>query len=113
MTGLVSVMCNFAIQVVPLGIRVNAVAHSLSELPKGACFRNLVWPYCIAGCLSRVEDEEKFRHMARRFGALQVFDTAKEATEIMEKIWACRDQLDESWDVFKCLRILGHRSLLI
>lgn len=38
MTGLVSVMCNFAIQVVPLGIRVNAVAHSLSELPKGACF---------------------------------------------------------------------------
>jgi hypothetical protein len=93
--------------------QVMLITRSLSELPKGACLRNLVWPYCIAGCLSSLEDEEKFRHMARRFGALQVFGTVKEATEIMEKVWACRDQLDESWDVSKCLQILGHRSLLI
>ncbi|CAH0029727.1 unnamed protein product [Clonostachys rhizophaga] len=89
------------------------ITKCLTSLPRGACLRNLVWPYCLAGCLAPPEDEDKFRLMSRRLGALQVFGTVKEATEIMEKVWACREQIDESWDVSKCLRILGHRSLLI
>jgi len=71
------------------------------------------FPFCIAGCLAPREDEDKYRAMLQKLGPLQVFGTIKEASEIQEKVWACRAALDETWDVAKCLRILGHRSLLI
>lgn len=92
---------------------VVSMTETLSGLPRGACIRGMAWPFCIAGCLSPPEDEDKFRAMVKRLGPLEVFGTVKEAAEIQEKVWQCRDHLDESWDVSKCLRILGHRSLLI
>ncbi|KAJ4320752.1 hypothetical protein N0V84_005692 [Fusarium piperis] len=92
---------------------VSRMTSLLMELPTNTCLRTLVWPFCIAGCLAPPEDEDKYRAMIERMGPLSVFGTAKEALEVMEKVWARRDQIDESWDVAKCLRILGHGVLLI
>jgi len=68
---------------------------------------------CVCGCLSPEEDEPAYRAMGERLGPLKIFGTVKEALEIMEKVWSMRGQLDESWDVSKCLNILGHGVLLI
>ncbi|RMJ08256.1 hypothetical protein CDV36_012126 [Fusarium kuroshium] len=92
---------------------VSRMTSLLMDLPTNTCLRTLVWPFCIAGCLSPPEDEDKYRAMIERMGPLSVFGTAREALEVMEKVWAQRDQIDESWDVAKCLRILGHGVLLI
>ncbi|KAM5355326.1 hypothetical protein ACJ41O_001972 [Fusarium nematophilum] len=92
---------------------VSRITTLLVELPSNTCLRTLVWPFCIAGCLSPPEDEHKYRAMVDRMGPLSVFGTAREAMEVMEKVWARRDQTDENWDVAKCLRILGHGVLLI
>ncbi|PNY23900.1 Zn(2)-C6 fungal-type DNA-binding domain protein [Tolypocladium capitatum] len=92
---------------------VSKATELLSRVPKGSCLRALAWPLCVSGCLSPAEDEDAYRAMGQRLGALQVFGTVKEALEIMEKVWALRGQIDESWDVSKCLNILGHGVLLI
>ncbi|KAF4974386.1 hypothetical protein FZEAL_8718 [Fusarium zealandicum] len=92
---------------------VSRMTTLLTELPHNTCLRTLVWPFCIAGCLSPPEDEVKYRTMLERMGPLSVFGTAREAMQVMEKVWARRNQIDESWDVAKCLHILGHGVLLI
>lgn len=92
---------------------VSKATELLSSLPKGTWLRALAWPMCVSGCLSPPEDEEKYRQIAQRLGALQIFGTVKEAMEVMEKVWSMRGQIDESWDVTRCLNILGHGILLI
>lgn len=92
---------------------VSRMTTLLTELPKNTCLRTLAWPFCVAGCLSPPEDEAKYREMFQRMGPLGVFGTVKEAMQIMVEVWSRRDQVDESWDVSKCLRVLGHGVLLI
>ncbi|KAG8418687.1 hypothetical protein J3459_012143 [Metarhizium acridum] len=92
---------------------VSKATELLTSLPTGAWLRALAWPMCICGCLSPPEDEDKYRQIARRLGALQIFGTVKEAMEVMEKVWSMRGQIDESWDVARCLNILGYGTLLI
>ena len=91
----------------------STLTELLTSLPRGTCLRGMVFPFCVGGCLSPPEDEDKYRGMMQRLGPLRVFGTVKDAWEIMEKVWSCREQVDETWDVAKCLRILGHRTLLI
>ncbi|GAB0137219.1 hypothetical protein EsDP_00005495 [Epichloe bromicola] len=92
---------------------VSKATHLLSKLPKGTWLRALAWPMCVCGCLSPPEDEPVYRDIAHRLGALQVFGTVKEAMEVMERVWYMRGQIDESWDVARCLNVLGHGILLI
>ncbi|KAH6900423.1 fungal-specific transcription factor domain-containing protein [Thelonectria olida] len=92
---------------------VSRMTHLLTQLPQDTGLRTLVWPFCVAGCLSQPEDECKYRAMVQRMGSVSVFGTVKAAMEIMEAVWARRNQIDESWDVAKCMRILGHGVLLI
>ncbi|KAJ6442812.1 C6 transcription factor [Purpureocillium lavendulum] len=92
---------------------VSKATELLSNVPRGSCLRALAWPMCVCGCLSPEEDEPAYRAMGERLGPLKIFGTVKEALEIMEKVWSMRGQLDESWDVSKCLNILGHGVLLI
>lgn len=92
---------------------VSKATELLSEIPRGTWLRALAWPMCICGCLSPPESENTYREIAQRLGALQIFGTVKEAMEVMEKVWSLRGTLDESWDVSKCLNILGHGILLI
>lgn len=95
-------------------IRPNVIALTtvLEGMRKSSCLRGLSWPFFVAGCLAPAEDEDIYRKAIGKMGPLQVFGTIKEAFEIMQKVWSCRDQLDETWDFAQCLRILGHRSLL-
>lgn len=92
---------------------ITTMTEMLENLPQETCLRTLVWPFCIAGCLSQPDEEEKYRAMVRRMGPLQVFGTVREAMEVIERVWARRCLIDESWDVAKCLKILGHGVLLI
>ncbi|KAF4963819.1 hypothetical protein FSARC_8179 [Fusarium sarcochroum] len=92
---------------------VGRMTELLTALPSNTCLRTLVWPFCIAGCLSPPGDEDKYRAMVERMGPISVFGTVREALEVMEKVWSKRDQIDESWDMAKCLQILGHEVLLI
>ncbi|POR31645.1 Zn(2)-C6 fungal-type DNA-binding domain protein [Tolypocladium paradoxum] len=92
---------------------VSKATEMMSQVPKGSCLRALAWPLCVSGCLSPAEHEDAYRAMGQRLGVLQIFGTVKEALEIMEKVWALRGQIDESWDVSRCLNILGHGVLLI
>lgn len=92
---------------------VSRATRLLAQVPKGSCLRALAWPLCVCGCLSPADDEAAYRAMGERLGPLKIFGTLREAMCIMEKVWSVRDQLDESWDVSKCLNILGHGVLLI
>ncbi|KAF5023128.1 hypothetical protein F66182_4823 [Fusarium sp. NRRL 66182] len=92
---------------------VARMTELLTDLPCNTCLRTLVWPFCIAGCLSPPEDEHKYRAMVERMGPISVFGTVRQALEVMEKVWSQRDQINSNWDVAKCLQILGHGVLLI
>ncbi|KAG5929749.1 hypothetical protein E4U42_004676 [Claviceps africana] len=92
---------------------VSRATRLLSRLPTGPWLRALAWPLCVCGCLSPAEDEPVYRELAQRLGALQVFGTVKEAMEVMERVWSMRSEMDESWDVARCLNVLGHGVLLI
>ncbi|KAG5951742.1 hypothetical protein E4U53_002391 [Claviceps sorghi] len=92
---------------------VSRATHLLSRLPTGPWLRALAWPLCVCGCLSPAEDEPVYRELAQRLGALRVFGTVKEAMGVMETVWSTRGQMDESWDVARCLNALGHGVLLI
>ncbi|KAI9172182.1 Pestheic acid cluster transcriptional regulator [Paramyrothecium foliicola] len=92
---------------------VTAILDCMCALPNSSCLRNVIWPFCLVGCLATPEEEDKFRLLASDLGPLRVFGTCKDAIEIMEAMWARRDEIDETWDVSKCLNILGHGVLLI
>ncbi|KAL6691377.1 fungal-specific transcription factor domain-containing protein [Trichoderma pleuroticola] len=85
----------------------------LCQVPKGPGIRTLAWPMCISGCLSLPEDEAIYRALVRRLGPLEVFGTMKEALLIMETVWSMRADIDESWDIAKCMNVLGYSVLLI
>lgn len=92
---------------------VAKVTVLLSQIPRGSMLRSLAWLFCVCGCLSPPEDEDAYRATALRMSALQVFGTVKEAMKIMEEVWSMKGQMDGSWDVSKCLNVLGHGVLLI
>jgi hypothetical protein len=90
-----------------------ALTASLAGLPQGALIRSMVLPFCIGGCLARPEEEDSYRRMVQHMGPLYSFGTVRDALEIMERVWSSRHEIDESWDMAQCLRILGHPVLLI
>lgn len=92
---------------------VDNLTDLLHGLPAGKTMQTMAWPYCVGGCLAPAEYEDRYREMVRRLGPLQVFGTLREALSINEKVWASRGQLDESWDIAKCLNVLGYSVLLI
>ncbi|KAH7126505.1 fungal-specific transcription factor domain-containing protein [Dactylonectria estremocensis] len=75
--------------------------------------RSLAWPFCVSGCLALGEDREEFRRIGSAMEGLLGFGTAREALSIMAKVWSQGDMDAESWDIGACLKILGHRVLLV
>lgn len=92
---------------------VDSLTDLLHGLPAGKTMQTMAFPYCVGGCLAPEEYEDRYREMVRRLGPLQVFGTLREALAINERVWANRGQLDESWDISKCLNVLGHSVLLV
>ncbi|KAG6187816.1 hypothetical protein E4U27_007683 [Claviceps purpurea] len=97
------------------GIRlsVSKATHLLSWLRNGPKLRTLAWPVCVCGCLCPQEDEPVYRSAVQRLGAVHLFGMPSEAEEVIERVWSLRGQLDESWDVARCLNVLGHGVLFI
>ncbi|CEJ89207.1 hypothetical protein VHEMI05064 [[Torrubiella] hemipterigena] len=92
---------------------VDRLTQLLFDLPHGKTMQTLAWPFCVGGCLAPAEYEGQYREMVSRLGPLQVFGTIREALAINEMVWASRGQLDETWDIAKCLNVLGHSVLLM
>ncbi|KAM0343215.1 hypothetical protein ACHAPU_008808 [Fusarium lateritium] len=113
LTYLSVVVCGWQPACPEIRYSVARMTELLTTMPSDTCLRTLVWPFCIAGCLSPPEDEDKYRAIVEHMGPLSVFGTARQALEIMEKVWSRRDRIDENWDMAKCLQILGHGVLLI
>jgi hypothetical protein len=84
-----------------------------TSLPRPTALRSMALPLCVAGCLVRPDQEHIYRALVENMGSLRVFGTVKESLAIMEAVWAKRETIDESWDMSKCLNILGHGVLLI
>jgi hypothetical protein len=82
------------------------------NIPGGKTLQSMAFPFCVVGCLAPPEEHDKFREMVTRLGPLQVFGTIKESKLIMEKVWASTGQVDENWDIAKCLNIHGYSVLL-
>lgn len=93
---------------------VGKATELMYNIPGGKTLQSMAFPFCVVGCLAPEADGErdKFREMVTRLGPLQVFGTIKEAKMIMEKVWASADEVDESWDIAKCLNIHGYSVLL-
>lgn len=92
---------------------VNKATELLTGVPDGKTMQSMAWPFCVAGCFAPPEYYDKYRGLVSRLGPLQVFGTIQEAKKIMELTWARSDQIDETWDIAKCLNSLGHSALLI
>ncbi|WYZ44495.1 hypothetical protein EsH8_VII_000931 [Colletotrichum jinshuiense] len=91
---------------------VAATVELLNSLHSPVCLRTVVWPFCVIGCLADPCQENMFREMVGRMGALEVFGSIKAALGVMENVWARRDSIDESWDLAACFKVLGHAVLL-
>ncbi|KAG6116874.1 hypothetical protein E4U13_001552 [Claviceps humidiphila] len=94
-------------------LSVSKVTHLLSWLRNGPKLRALAWPVCVCGCLCPQNDEPVYRSAVRRLGAVHLFGMMIEVEEVMERVWSLRGQLDKSWDVARCLNVLGHGVLFI
>ncbi|UKZ69581.1 uncharacterized protein TrAtP1_010587 [Trichoderma atroviride] len=92
---------------------VAKATNLLCQVPKGPGIRALAWPMCISGCLSPPEDEAIYRALVRQLGPLEMFGTMKEALLVMKTVWSMRAEIDECWDVAKCMNVLGYSVLLI
>jgi C6 transcription factor Pro1 len=77
--------------------------------------RTLAWPLCTAGCLAEAGDHEQgFRDLFTDVDELNMVGALGEARNIMEQVWARREQLvRETWDLAACFKILGSPALLV
>jgi hypothetical protein len=79
--------------------------------------RTVAWPFCVAGCLARPEQEAVFRRHAQALQPPALFVTAWKAVEIMELVWkkretAAAEELLDS-DMADCFRGTGEILYLI
>lgn len=92
----------------------SSIAHLLRELHDPSQIRTLSWPICIAGCFSRAEEEQTcFQNSLASVGDIQSRSAALEASNIMKKVWSCRDSEGSyRWDAAACLGAMGYPALL-
>ncbi|OAP57660.1 hypothetical protein AYL99_08398 [Fonsecaea erecta] len=76
--------------------------------------RTMVWPFCVAGCLARPQQEDCLRQMVEVLQPPSVFGTVYKALDIMEEVWGGREMRDvATWDLAACLRCQGDLVLLV
>lgn len=84
------------------------------EISPPSLLRTMVWPFCVAGCLSAPQKEGRFRELAERLQPISAFGTVQRALEIMENVW--RNRFSEStkgYDLSAWFRGLGDSILLV
>jgi hypothetical protein len=95
-----------------------SVAETLKafqKLPDARWVRNLVWPFCIAGCMADTEHETDFRAIASEASQDgQVFGKLRKALAIMEECWKGRRMgASSSWSWTTAMASLGTKVLLV
>jgi hypothetical protein len=89
---------------------------ALNALPGAKLIRNVVWPFCIAGCMAAHDQEPKFRDLA---SAVKIdkhtFGTSWRALEVMETCWMMRrsPETENGTDWFTAMKKLGVHILLV
>lgn len=94
---------------------VSKILELLRTVDLSTHLRTLVWPLCIAGCISEAgRSEQEFRSLLSGMDELSMVGALGEAQKIMERVWEAREDLDhETWDFAACFRILGEPVLLV
>jgi hypothetical protein len=94
---------------------VSQILELLRTVDCSTHLRTLVWPLCVAGCISEVgSHEQEIRNLLASMDELSMVGALGEARKIMERVWETRETLDyETWDLAACFRILGTPVLLV
>ncbi|CAG9993150.1 unnamed protein product [Clonostachys byssicola] len=102
------------LEISSINLHTNSIARLLRELHDPSQIRTLAWPICIAGCFSWVEEEQTcFQKVLASVGDIQSRSAALEASNIMKKVWSCRDNEGSyRWDAAACLGAMGYPALL-
>lgn len=77
-------------------------------LPR-ALLRTMVWPFCVAGCLTEPGQEHRFRAIVEELQPPRVFGTVCKALEIMESAWGDGHYTER--DLATCFK--GHGDLVL
>lgn len=89
---------------------VSKVMDALRNLPDPGLLRHVVWPYCIAGCLARSDQQQMFRELV--FSAQVQHGACLEALGIMEECWRTRRTATSSCDWASIMKKRGQFTLL-
>lgn len=93
---------------------VAMILQLVVEADSPACRRGLVWPLCVAGCLALKGQEQLFRDIVNELGPLQAFGPARDALQMLERVWELRDQVGQgTWGLAECFGISGTAILLM
>ncbi|KAF9888045.1 hypothetical protein FE257_009309 [Aspergillus nanangensis] len=95
---------------------VGRVIELLTMLPDPAGLRATVWPFCLAGCLATVEEEQMFRDMASASasGSLGNFSGLRMVLNLLEKVWVMREEASSmDWDLSVCFGVLDYPAFLV
>lgn len=86
----------------------------LGQLSPELCLRSLLWPLCVSGFLATPEQEPLFREYLSALGPLKAFGAARQALQLLERVWGLRGQLGrEEWGMSDCFEVGGKRVLLL
>ncbi|KAF9243472.1 fungal-specific transcription factor domain-containing protein [Melanogaster broomeanus] len=91
---------------------VDMITHLIRQLPMSALDRTMVFPICLAGCLT---DDPLRREVfkARLVGQQSHFGTVHQALTVMETVWQRRDTRRGSVDWRDLLHVQGRNLLLL
>ncbi|UKZ78247.1 hypothetical protein TrVFT333_005983 [Trichoderma virens FT-333] len=92
---------------------VNSILCILDILSPSLSIRSLMWPICVCGFQAAEEQEHIFRDLLYSLGPLQALGPAKQAIQLMGKVWELRHQVDETWGIHDCFQLLGSDILFI
>jgi len=98
-----------------IGHAVTQSIEAFKSLPDPEMVNNLIWPFCIAGCMATEGDQDFFREFSRFGNPTDGKFGASKARVIMEECWRLR-QVDHSsgeadWKI--AMQSLGFQILLV
>jgi hypothetical protein len=92
---------------------VSKTIDALQSLPDPKLLRNVVWPFCISGCLAVDGQQNLFRELVSSLHITQsIVGTCLEAFEIMKECWQLRKTGSCSYDLACIMRKRGQYVLL-